>query len=420
MKNCILFLSLVFALTASEKVLPQEPLSAVKSYLVKPQNNQEEEWKPLIEGFDNLDMKNAIEKEIQSLLHSRVFLLALKEQLSVLNLPKDTNLNSTFSIPYPNILTLISTSLPILFEGLPSEVILKKLKVLMDGRDLVIPNNLQSATFLELINKVPQYSRDQIGLVNEMNVQGRTALQFVNEILGNSAKGAWLDALWSLSLDNAVLTQKPDIEATLNDLYQFVKQVLLDLSTLPTHPIEKLPYDRGENYAFGWWLNCDRKGICLLNTLPSDTIISFSPALRMYVINSLQVGIVIANTVQLSHNTRTFNQILQGDNEIFEKILYMINPSTSTLESKSSTDTEEDNLVLPESIRFVFKEAIRYFYLYWEFTSRQHILIRSLFWMVFIVVNKVFVYWGVYLTWFCVKTLIKRTHEPRPKLNKKD
>ena len=433
---------------ADKEAFEYEPMVYVKSLLQEPYTHQTKSWQAVKDLNHDPARRELVQNAIDDMLYSRAVLLLQEEHHTALNLPHGTQLNSTFSLPYPNILTLISISLDIFTNYVSSETFSRPLMDLDFAGEVIIPKNLQHSTILELLNKLPQYNYDQIGLVNELNIIGRTTFLVISDLLGKVSGESWYDAFLYLALDNAALTERQGIEVPLSDINSFIQSVLRQLKFINPVPIDKLPrVVRGNNYAFGWWLNCDGKLPCLINNLPRDAIISFSPAMRMYVIPSLEVGFVIANTAQISHNSRTFRDILNFDGEIFRRILdalkvqeeqteednlpkddniensepskKSIDPDTAPLfdsvdnsENTRSTSIDVGDGVLSSTLSYTKK----YFLLYLEFTSRQNFVVRAMLWVIFLVIAHVIVYWGFHAVWFVLCLLVRRTHRPRPKI----
>ena len=443
---CLLFLVVFNALLDSSivdsKLLGAEPLVIIKSLLEEPSSMQIQAW----QKFKNLNQTSTqiglIQAAIESMVQTRAVMKVDGNGVTVLNLPQAMQMSSVLSIPYTNILTFITTSLKYLLEGFTPEVLQKPLGDLDFESDIVIPNNLKHDTLFDLFNKIPQYNLNQIGLVNEMNTFARTAFLVVRDLLEKNHKDGWHDAFLSSSLDNAMLTGEQGIEAPLNDLAMFAQSVLYDLKLLDAVSINKLPQSmQGNEYAFGWWLNCARTRQCLTGLLPRDAIISLSPALRIYIIPSLETGFVIANLAQRTHNTRTFKELIDFDTEIFTRILRVVEGQgneqqqqqqqqgikTEDLTLDSIADRQgdrqqqkEDNETLVdddsnEILGLVFRTLKKYVVLYMEFTARQHLFVRALLWILFLLLAHLFTAWMYHGIWWTVCKLVKRTHEPRPK-----
>ena len=416
-------------------------MSVVKSLLVQPSHKDSIPWLTLFnaEPTQLEKLNKEIRKHMSHLLDFRVVLLSLDNNLILDHFPEGTSENTTFTIPYSNIITLISTSLTILMEGYEPNILIQPLQELLKDKDIVIPKQYKTSTLMDLLTKIPHQSRNTKAFLDEYNVHGRVLWLAINALLGGSVADAWRDAFMLLQLDNAVFTDKKEIVVPILDLYRFTELVQADLNSMPTIPLMDIPYDHSENYAFGWWLNCNHDGVCLQDVVPSDTIISFSPTMRVYLFHSLKMAAVFVNTISGGPNTNTFDDIMFADNEIWRQLLVIINPAYHNEyqkkrkqeherpatpegeEEDNNQDTqEEQGFTVLKHIYFVIN-LVRYcFNAYVEFTSSQHIVIRVFLWVLFLVIGHYVVYSGFHFIWKVLTILSRRTHPPRPKTGKVD
>ena len=415
-------------------------MSVVKSLLVNPSHKELIPWIPLLHATPTQleKLTNEIRKHMSHLLNFRVILLSLDNNLILDHFPEGTSENTTITIPYSNIIAFISTSLTILMEGYEPNILIQPLQELLKDKDIILPKHYKTSTLMDLLTKIPHQSRNTKGFLDEYNLHGRVLWLVVNAILGGSVTDAWRDAFMLLQLDNAVFTEKKDIVVPILDLYRFTELVEADLNSMPTIPLMDIPYDHSENYAFGWWLNCDHNGACLQDVVPSDTIVSFSPTMRVYLFHSLKMAAVLVNTISGGPNTNTFDEIMFADNEIWRQLLIITNPAYHNEYQKKRKQEHEqparpegeerDNQETEEEQEFIVLKPIYYvidliaycFNVYVGFTSSQHIIIRVFMWILFLVVGHYVVYTGFHLIWKVLTILSRRTHPPRPKTGKVD
>ena len=415
-------------------------MSVVKSLLVNPSHKELIPWFPLIHATPTQleKLTKEIRKHMSHLLDFRVILLSLNNSLILDHFPKGTSENTTITIPYSNIITFISTSLTILMEGYEPNILIQPLQELLKDKDITIPKHYKTSTLMDLLTKIPHQSRNTKGFLDEYNLHGRVLWSAVNALLGGSVADAWRDAFMLFQLDNAVFTEKKEINVPIVDLHRFTELVEADLNSMPTIPLMDIPYDHSENYAFGWWLNCDHNGACLQDVIPSDVIISFSPTMRVYLFRSLKMAAVLVNTISGGPNTNTFDEIMFADNEIWRQLLIITNPVYHNEYQKKRKQEHErparpegeerDNQETQEEEEFIILKPIYYvtnliaycFNVYVGFTSSQHIVIRVFLWILFLVVGHYVVYTGFHLIWKVLTILSRRTHPPRPKTGKVD
>ena len=414
---------LIVSCSVDGKLLTVEPLVAVKSLVQDSTDLQSLTWEKIKDINETSAQTPAILAAIENMVQSRAVLKINEDHIATLILPTGAKLDTPINIPYSNTLTLMSTALEFLLDGFDPEVLQKPLKDMEFAGDIVIPKNMQGNTLLELINKVPQYNIEQIGLVNEMNLQARTTFLVVRDLLGKHFRDGWNDVFASISMDNALLNENMDVEAPLNDIAMFTQSTLLDWNKLEALPVDKMSSSiRGNSFAFGWWLNCERGQTCLIDVLPRDTIISFSPALRIYIIPSIATGFVIANTVQKGQNSRTMNDLLNFDSELFARMLRVVEakeepinaPTEDSVVSpdlSNDSQTPEDDF-LDKCYNFVKAWVL----LYMDFVSRQFLIVRAMLYLVFLLVAHFVTAWLYHGIWWVMCRLVKRTHDPRPKI----
>ncbi len=431
--------------TVDSKHLSVEPLVFVKSRLPEPSPMQVKVWQKFKDFNETSTHFGSIQSTIDSMVQTRSLLKVDEDDVTVLNLPQGIKMESMIAIPYPNTLTFMAIALNHLLDGFPTEILQKPLKDI--DTDIVLPNDLRHMTLLDMFNILPRHNKDQIGLVNEMNVIGRTAFLVINDLFQRYHKDGWHDVFLSLSLNNATMTDQQSIEAPLNDLAMFTRSVLNDLKVLNAPSIDKLPrITSSKGYVFSWWLNCERDGPCLTGVLPRDAMISFSPALRIYILPSVEIGFVISNSLQRTHNTRTLSELINYDAEIFTRMLRVVesqNDQQQQQQQQSSTGTKQDETsdsVIDsqsnqqqdkesvstndqtvvdddsnETLDMIFETLKKYIVLCMEFTERQYLFVRSMMWLIFLLVAHLFTSWIYTGIWWVLCKLVKRTHEPRPK-----
>lgn len=416
----------------AQKVIPHEPMSVVKSYLVPPSPGQLDLWSPLLSRGNQRDgLIGEIKKHLKHLLESKSFVLAIDNDPVVELFPPDMKWNTTYKAPITNIMAFISTSLSILLEGYEADILITPLVKLSERTGVQVPQRLHQRTLMELFSKAPEIDITEKLFLAEYTTFCHVAFEIVNGLLGRSFGEAWRDAFMSLQLDNTILDDRRSILVPFQDLYRFTEVVQSDLKTLPTFPPGDLPYDRSPHYTFGWWINCADEGACLIDALPSDAIFSFGPSMGVYIVPSLKMSAVMVATPMASWNTKTFDEILLSEIEIWRQLLMIVSPlyhgkvlkerEEMKQENKEDTSDEVTGFSIIDLPRFIVYDVILYiFYMGSDFTSSQHYLLRVLFWVGFLMIGHFVVYSGFHVVWKLFTILFPRTHRPRPKTAKQE
>lgn len=441
---------------AADKVIPHEPLSVIKSYLHSPSDEQLSLWRPLIEssGSTRESLLAKMLTNIKHLVQSRAIVMSLDGELILESFPETMKWNTSLVLPNCNVLTLITSSLTILLEGHQPEIFFKDLRELsISKKKLNVPQRYQYMNLMSLFNKLPDgIDRDSKTFNTEFNVQCHVTTQTVNHLLGPSLNEAWNDAFMSLQLDESILNDQGHPVVPFFNLYRLTEVIHSDLNSLPLlSEDERDIYERSDNYAFGWWMNAGIDGKRVLDTLPNDAIFSMSPTAQIFVIPSLKMSAVFVNNAETSWAEKTYDEVLFSNNELWRQVLLIINPEYSRAYQKEKEErmkaegtvpaggneeneneekeNEEGTVSSEQSSTFemIFNSMalglnwiLGVFYLYLEFTSAQHILIRILLWVVFISVAHVVVYWGFHIVWKTLTILFSQMHETRPKAGKTD
>lgn len=435
-----LCLLLLFSLS-TQKVIPHEPMSIVKSFLYQPSQEQLFLWQPLTKstGSHREKLVSDMTNHLKHLVKFKSFVLSLDGDPIIELFPSGMFWNTTHSLPNPNIVTFLSTSLSILLEDHEPDVLYKPLVKLVKGKDVVVPKSYRSKTLIELITKLPVgYDMNTKSFLVEYETRSYVIVQVINSLLGKSLSDVWNDAFMSLQMDKGVVTDERKYTALFNDLHRLTEVVQSDLTSLPSYPLNDIPYDRSKHYAFGWWLNGDHEGACLLDVLPSDAIFSFSPNVQIFVIPSLRISAVMVNNPVTSWNEKTVGEILLEDNEIWRQLLLAVNPvyhdqyhqfhnikkekeeEVKRSETESSKESDYSFTGILYMVFSLFKGIWNYFLLYLDFAASLTLYVRILLWILFLVIGHVVVFWGCFVFWKVFTSISSRAHESRPKSGKDD
>lgn len=453
-----------------DKVIPHEPMAVIRSFLPHPSEEQLLLWKPLLTTTSRDKLLKDIEKHTKHLIDTKAFVLSLNGQILLEHFPSDMQWNTSHIIPYPNLVTFVMTSLSILFEGFRPDVLMRPLPEIVQGTDVIIPEAFRNSNLMDLLGKTPEgFEIETKHFLVSYETQAYVALQVVNSLLRTSLNDAWRDLCMSLQLDNSIINEDKKLVSPFTDLYHFTEVVHSDLTSLPVHPPEELHYDRSEHYVLGWWINggYDGLGHRLLDVLPDDALFSFSPTVQIFVIPSLKMSAVMVNNPRTSWNQKTVAEILTEDNEIWRQVLMVSNPSYHDAYTKEKEEREkreskekedmirvtktqneeklkEEIVKVNEDIKKVIEneekmtentpqssdifdtiltvllapiKGILYLvYLYLDFAASQHVIVRVLLFVGWIVIGHSVVSGIFHTIWFILRLISSRTYQPRPKL----
>ena len=297
-------------------VLPNEPSAVIKSRLVPSDPAVVEEWRRL-QDSDNAEALGRIKAAILSKLREdEGFFIATEGRVKVEHFPKGMKWDSSLLLPGANALSLLATSINIIFDGFKPEIMTKKLGDLRRSGDKRKVKRFESLSLLDLVSSRLDYNEDTF---NELDARSKIFVDVANTLLGKAALEAWRDTFLSLGLDNSMFSGHNIISSS-QDLFTFTKLILSELKAVK--PVKGLAAEG--QFAFGWWLNCDAKGKCLIPVLPSNTIFTLTPAFRMYVLLDIEVVVVVIdnlpNTDKSMQPKSTFTQELQRDIQLWEKL----------------------------------------------------------------------------------------------------
>ena len=403
-----LVLLVSFVVHTNSDLLPYEPLEMLKTYLPK---QTESPWSKL-KNAGSRELKNwtsVMKKNVRTHLSKAkdVTVMFLKgEEILIEKLAHQTKKNSSITIPYANVMSIIGITLPILLENYKSSVLTDPIGKILKGPDRQNPvvSGHEKWSCLDLLNKLPE-TDDSSNILQDpqlmqaLNSRGKLLLYVTNTVLGNSAREAWLDALLSVGMEEARIDNKGALVTSLNDLTQYIFTILHGFDVGPTAPkLEAYSPDTGR-YLFSWWFNCPvggEKGDCLFPRIPPDTVLNLSPGLRIYVSPHLRLSLIITNRSSGSQAKQpmTIADILREDGHIWNQIYSVIDPTPQNVEEEIK-DTQKT----------------------WTWKGWLWPILVFLF---FILSSHVWVYWIFHAFWYVVGFFVKRTHIPRPKTAKQD
>ena len=251
------------------------------------------------------------------------------EHLLVQHRAKGVELNSSIETPPANVLSIVSIALPILLEGFDDQVIKDPISEVLEEDN--------TSSFVDILTKLSG-SVDDSNTLSKLTSNGLVSLRFLNKILGDNAREAWMDAYMALGVASSFPTDLK-LMTSFTDLHQISYSIAHDLVTLSkAKDSEKFPLDDGK-YLFGWWFNCpkDSSSRCLIPSAPADTMFSLSPELRLYVTPSLELTLIIlgpgANSISRDKSLESIADIIVEDTKIWDAF----NPSAVAGSSKRNT-----------------------------------------------------------------------------------
>lgn len=409
-----LVLLVSFIAHTNSDLLPYEPLEMLKTYLPKQAAKDESPWSKF-KNAGSHELKNwtsVMKKNVRTHLSKAkdVSVLFLKgEEILIEKLAHQMKRNSSITIPYANVMSVIGVTLPILLENYKSSILTDPIGKILKGPDRQNPvvSGHEKLSCLDLLNKLPE-TDDSSNILEDpqvmqaLNSRGKLLLYVSNTVLGKSAREAWLDALLSVGMEEARIDNNGPLVTSLNDLTQYVFTILHGFEVGPAAPKSEAYSPDTGRYLFSWWFNCPvggERGDCLLPRLPPDTVFNLSPGLRIYISAHLHLSLIITNRSSGSQakQSMTIADILHEDRHIWDKIYSVIDPTPQNTEPK-----------LEET-----KDAQKA----WTWTSWLWPILVFLF---FILSSHIWVYWMFHAFWYVVGFFVKRTHIPRPKTAKQD
>lgn len=411
----LLALLVSFAMDVRSDLLPYEPLQMLKTHLDKQASNKESPWNKFEDaGSQELkNMKSIMRKNLRAYLSKvkGVSVMFLRgEDVMVEKLAHGMQKNTSITIPYANLMSLIGITLPILLENYKASVLTDPIGQVLKGADRNNPvvKGHELLSCLDLLNKLPktgdpsdvlQHSQ----LMQALNSHGKLLYYVANTVLGKSVKEAWFDALLSAGMEETKLDQG-ELITSLNDLVQYVFTLQHSFEMGPAAPQSKAYSPDNGRYLFSWWFNCpvgDVSGDCLLPTIPSDTIFNLSPGLRIYISPYRRLSLIITNSSSASHAKQplTVANILHEDRLIWNQFYSVIDPTSQAAPSTQETPVSQEGWTWSGI-------------LYWSWPV--------LVFLFFILSSHVWVYWMFHGIWYVVGFFVKRTHIPRPKTAKQE
>jgi hypothetical protein len=305
-------------------------------------------------------MGKNLKKVLKGESHVSAFLLKGTDVLTQ-RMASGIQFNSTFLLPYGNLLPVLSTTLPILLENYKRELLHNAMGDVLNGkhRENVDVKNYLSLSLHDLVTKLPRKGEgDSVdlkdpSLLSELNRRGKAALFYVNTVLEDVAGDAWKDALISVAMDQSAFSSNGQMITHFMDLGMYAEALSNDLvNFFEVSKSDLYPLDGG-HFLFGWWLNCPRGSSgskvsrCLAQFLPSDSVAVLNPAIRIYSIPRLALHLIIGNTGDTA-STHTLTDVLRQDKLIWKAIYSVVAPpsaedaATKQQQKKPDKEVAED------------------------------------------------------------------------------
>ena len=413
-KVVLMTLLVSFVVDVRSDILPYEPVEMLKTHLDKQTSNEESPWSKLDDaGSRELKTWTSImRKNLQAYLSKvrGVSVMFLRgEDVLAEKLAHGMRKNTSITIPYANLMSLMGVTLPILLESYKTNVLTDPIGQVLKGGDRENPvvKGHEQLSCLDLLNKLPKtgdsYSDvlQDPQLMQALNSHGKLLLYVANTVLGRSAKEAWFDALLSAGMEETKHDQGALI-TSLNDLAQYVFTLQHGFETGPAAPQSEAYAPDNGRYLFSWWFNCpvgDASGECLLPRLPPGTMFNLSPGLRIYISPHLRLSLIITNSSSASHakQSLTVADILHEDRRIWNQIYSVLDPTSRDIPPTQETQQEG-----------------------WTWSGIFYWVWPVLVLLFFILSSHVWVYWMLHAFWYVVGFFVKRTHIPRPKTAKQE
>lgn len=396
------------------ELMAYEPVQHLKASIPKSDPSGMSPWRKIVDGsrheVKSLTMK--MEKNLKEYLGRYVSLVFSKgENVLIEQLATGVEWNSSLVLPYANVLPLIGIALPILFEDYKPDIMTKPIGDVLRGvdREKPIVRGHESQSLLDIVKDLPQSTGSAAilkdpSLLHALNVRGKLALYYINAVLEGLAKEAWLDAMLSLGLDDAKFSNDGKVVTNIGDLLNYAHTVIHDLRTIDAAPLSEAYSPSGEHFLFNWWFNCPDATKCLVPSLPPDAIFNLNPAVRVYLLPSLDLILVITNGTKPGREepSPTIANVLHTDRLIWKQIYSVLDPTTGA--AKPEFEFEEEKMEEEKS------KLAAIIHTTWPF-------LIFLFW---IISSHVWVYWLFHCCWFVLIRISKRAHIPRPKTAKQE
>ena len=405
------------------QALPYEPMSVIKTLLGSASYDDLPMWKQLTDGGSQ--MRSALQSAVKPLLRKgQAILLSVRGKLVLQEVSGGVKLTNTLVMPNANVLSLMGASIPIFFEGYKPELLSDKFGSVLKGSDKSLASGYETKSLLELLNVVPT-EENPVSFWSQFNKQSERAFQVANKLLGATAQEAWRDSFMAVEMDDAEF-DSGTIKTQLSFVVRFGAAVLNEIKSLDS--LKKIPLQHSDRFAFGWWLNCEKKSAsCFLPSAPGDTVFSVSSQLRIYTTPSLDTVMIIADSS--SKLPDSFDAIMKADDRVWQEIRKTIAPKeevklpqeetivTQEAKGEKKVITEEDSTEGEETWQLpaYFQVFIDYFSTYLAFLETLNWFYRGLIFAVFVLVSHFLCYCGFHTIWLLGTMFSKTLHETRPR-----
>lgn len=415
----VIFSFLFSTVSASEDLLPFEPVQYLKGQLPNPVatpfTNLIGEASPVQAADFITKAKKLLTSHLGNSGTSAVLIKG--ERVMVQRRAKNLEWDSKIKLPYSNVISIVTTLLPILLEGFKGSTINDPIGEVLRGSDLNHPllAGRESLSFLDIVNKLPlsgnKLNLDSSTLLSSLSANGELSIHFVNAILGNAAVEAWNDALMAIGNADIQRDNSGKLIVDLNSLLHLSLTMCHDLNTIGAAlRKERIPLDNGK-YLFGWWFNCQKDSSCLIPNAPTDTIFSLSSDLRLYITPSLELTLIVlgpgANSAPIDEDLKSIADILIKDAEIWRQLTSFVVDDQETSESSTPSYGANQNSKADKAVIDANEDD--------DFIAMIHFvwpIIVFLFWVTF---SHIWVYWMLHFIWFIITRVFKNAHVPRPK-----
>ena len=325
----VLSVLLVLCGPASLQVLQNEPIDHLYAHTRSIAEKHSSPWRDsLLER--GIRASPFFEAALQAVDDASV-ILSFRDEFHLKHMSPGTALNSTLTFPDETMLAVMGTSLNILLEGYQSKVFESHIGKVLKGQDKQKPvfSDYKKNSLQELLTSLPAGDVSFGGL----REYSRVASEFLKCVIGGSFKEALEDALISVGLEEAKMTENK-LVVKVEDLVSFATTVGHLFDTPPSPPSRPLPLSQ-HRYLFGWWVNCGGQGSksgaaaasCLVPSAPTDALVSLSPALQVYVSPSLRIALVIL----LRDPVDDVEQVLEQNENVWRLLLSGLVPEQPTV-----------------------------------------------------------------------------------------
>lgn len=393
---------------SNRELIRFEPLQYIKSQILSA--NESTIWSQLLEASPQQigEISSLVKEKLHGIFRGSEtnYILARGERVISKRLSKNTNIDGMRKVPYANLISLLSVSMTIVLEGFQSKLINTPIGEILKGDDLSNPviKGYELLSLLEILSMVTsslkeEQTIDSEIIIENLNKNGEVALCFVNSVLGDTKREAWMDALMAFTIEN-YLEDSGQMKLSLNNLFQFALTVIHDFRVMEQATVMELPF-QDHRYLLGWWLNCPRSGgDCIFPDLPQDLIFSMSSALRIYISPSFELFLILSDA---KSEVKLLQDLVLIDRNIWMQIssaVYQDIADTTDSETADISDVESETAgVSANTGGFAY------------YIHRGWPAFAFIFW---VASSYIWVYWMFCCCWYISTFVSKRTHIPRP------